>query len=88
MGMLANLLEDERWRLSHHRLLMRVYFCFPFGLFTINRAYKQFDRTLTREEIDLLPIINVDNNGKNIGISEHGFVLLDYGNPDAYLVIP
>lgn len=87
-GMLGNILEKEKWDRSKHPSLMQVYFCFPFGLFTINRAYKKIlGRRLTEKELGIFPILNIDNTANNIAIEDNNLVLLDYGNCDAYLVL-
>lgn len=87
-GMLANMLEYEKWNLSKSPYLMPVYYRFPFGLFTVNkRYYNVLDRLLTKEELDKLPLINFDNNGNNAAIDNGQIIIIDYGNPGCYLVV-
>lgn len=87
-GMLANLLEGERWGLSKSKYLAPVYITGPFGLFSINKRYKSLlARRLTSKELERLPFINFDNNGNNAAMDNGQIVLIDYGNPGMYLDI-
>lgn len=88
MGMLANILERERWTLSKHPMLAPVYWCAPFGLVSVQkRCEPVLPRLLTSEEVAALPFIGYDNNGHNAAITEAGVVLVDYGNPGMYLIV-
>jgi len=86
-GLLSNILERVRYKLSHkHPALMPIIYCFPFGLFLIMRRCPIIlRRKLTTEELEELPFINIDNNERNMGIYKHHIVWFDYGNPDMRL---
>lgn len=85
-GMLANLLERDRWRLSHHPNLAPVYLSLPFGLLNVCKRYRHIPaRLLTKVELAQLPLIGFDNNGHNAAWEGGRIVAIDYGNADTYL---
>ena len=89
LGMLGNLNEAERWRLLRHPRLAPVRACGPLGLWLVQPRYRHFlGRRLTRSERAAFPILNLDDNGANVAVGPTGLVLVDYGNPDWYLVLP
>lgn len=84
-GMLGNLLEHEHWAVAHHPQLAPVYHCGPFGLWLVMRRYRQLlTRPLTREEMEAMPFIGIDNNGHNAAMEDGRIVLIDYGNLSWY----
>jgi hypothetical protein len=86
LGMLANILEAERWVHTEHPSLAPVLWSAPFGLCNVSRRYHRLiTRALTKDELDCLPFIGFDNNGHNAAFHEGRVVLLDYGNADMYL---
>lgn len=89
LGLLGNLNEAERWRLSHHPQLAPVVLCGPLGLWLVMRRYRQvLRRRLTPAERATLPFLGLDNNGANVARAAGRLVLVDYGNPDWSLVVP
>lgn len=88
-GCLGNALEWDHWCTTRHPNLAPVHFCAPFGLFTIQRRYKQLlTRPLTEEELEHLPFGNIDNNGKNVAEEGGQLVLVDYSNCDFFWKLP
>lgn len=91
-GLLANMYEAERWRLSGHPALARVVWCAPLGLLLVAERHGPLvGRLLTRDELAVFPFTTpdcIDNNGHNIAVSpDGGFVLLDYGDYGMWLVV-
>jgi hypothetical protein len=88
-GMLHNILEHTRWKLSHkHKALMPIYWCSPLGLMLIQRrcTYILY-RKLTPLEVKSMPFTDVDNNGDNAGIYNGHVVLFDYGGENMHLIV-
>jgi hypothetical protein len=86
-GMLANMLEAERYRASQgDRRLMQVYACGPLGRFLLARRYRMtLTRRLTPDELRTLPLLNLDNNGHNVAVGDDGtLIALDYGDGECY----
>lgn len=88
-GLLGNVLEHRRWHESNNDpRLAKVYYCAPFGIFSIQKRYFHFlHRALTEQERATLPFRNIDNgHGANCAWYRGRIVVIDYGNQDqAYI---
>lgn len=78
-GLLANVLEAERWRdWSEHRdHLVPVRWCAPLGLLLVMDRTEPVDEMMSDEMLDRLPFLEVD---KWPGNHDRRDRLLDYGN--------
>jgi hypothetical protein len=93
IGMLGNVNEAKYFFRDYNRdrRLAEVLFCFPFGLFSINKRY---DIINDIEDVNIggLGAENLDyysGNCKNLGRDDKGNIkILDYGNSDFFLKPP
>lgn len=82
MGMFGNSTEARIWSQTKDNALAYIYWSAPFGLLNICKRYHiTLSRVLTKDELDSIPLLELDNNGHNFAISDGRLVVLDYGNP-------
>lgn len=84
-GMLNNLRESRQWKTQRvfnmRKILGKVYFTAPFGIFLIMKKYDPIMRQLSEDEIRKLKITGFDNNPYNAGTDTKGnIIVMDYGN--------
>lgn len=85
-GMTCNLKEFETHReAKDDPRLMKIYSIGFLGLWLVCKRYEVIQRALSREEIEAIPVTELDEKIGNFGCDESGrIVVLDYGYSESW----
>lgn len=87
LGMACNLKEYETYNESDHDpYLMEIYSIGYLGLWLVCKRYEVIQRTLTDDEIEDIPMSDLDPKIGNFGYENGHIVILDYGYSNCWYI--